>query len=140
YAARHLEVASLVLLAPAFCFARGWARHVGPEAMERWRASNALPVYHYADCRERMLRYQLMEDAEGFEDYPDVRQPTLIFHGTQDTVLHLSLSENFVAAHPNARLRAVDSDHELLNVLEPMWAEVCQFFCVEKIQAHEVRS
>jgi uncharacterized protein len=124
YAARHTEVARLVLLAPAFTFARSWA--AAPEA-ESWRKTGFLDVYHYGEKRKRRLGYHLIEDALGYEDFPDFRQPALIFHGIHDAVVPPELSSRFAGTHPNARLRLLDSDHELLNVLDSIWQEVGPF-------------
>jgi pimeloyl-ACP methyl ester carboxylesterase len=125
YAAGHPEaVARLVLLAPAFGFARSWA--AAPEA-EAWRKTGFLEVYHYGEKRTRRLGYHLIEDALGYEDFPDFQQPALIFHGIHDTVVPPGLSSQFAATHPNARLRLLDSDHELLNVLDSIWKEAGPF-------------
>ncbi len=124
YAAQHSEVAKLVLLAPAFGFARAWA--AAPEA-ESWRKTGFLDVYHYGEKRRRRLGYQLIEDALRYDDFPDFRQPALIFHGIHDTVVPPGLSGQFAGTHPNARLRLLDSDHELLNVLDGIWREAGPF-------------
>ncbi len=127
YAARHPEVSRLVLLAPAFDFARRWAEHLGLEQVEVWRRTNALEVFHYAEGGTRKLAYDLMEDAAQYEAFPDFRQPALIFHGAHDDVVPAFLSERFAAGHANARLEIVDSGHELLNVLEPVAARAEEF-------------
>lgn len=124
YASRHTEVARLVLLAPAFAFARSWA--AAPEA-ESWRKTGFLDVYHYGEKRKRRLGYHLIEDALGYEDFPDFRQPALIFHGIHDAAVPPELSSRFAGTHPNARLRLLDSDHELLNVLDSIWQEAGPF-------------
>jgi len=124
YAARHAEVAKLVLLAPAFAFARNWA--AAPEA-ESWRTTGFLDVYHYGEKCKRRLSYQLIEDALQYDDFPDFRQPALIFHGIHDTVVPPGLSGKFAGAHPNARLSLLNSDHELLNVLDSIWQEADPF-------------
>ncbi len=95
YAARHADVERVVLLAPAFGFARRWTEHLGPEAIEAWRRSGAMDVFHYGQGRNCALGYQLMEDAAQYEDYPDVRQPCLIFHGIHDDVVPVRYSEEF---------------------------------------------
>jgi uncharacterized protein len=118
YAARRPEVGRVVLLAPAFDFARRWREYLGPEQVFDWRASGAMEVFHYGDGRSRRLGYGLLEDAARYEAWPDFSQPTLIFHGTRDDVVPSSFSERFAAAHPNAALELLDSGHELVEVLD----------------------
>src|SRR5271169_366673 len=118
YGARHPEAVKLVLMAPAFGFVRRWA--AAPEA-ESWRTTGYLEVYHYGEKRTCRLSYQFIEDALGYVDFPDCQQPTLIFHGVKDDTVPARVSSEFAAAHPNARLRLLDSDHELLDVLEIIW-------------------
>jgi pimeloyl-ACP methyl ester carboxylesterase len=124
YAAQHPEVCKLVLLAPAFAFARLWSE--APEA-KTWRETGFLDVYHYGERRNRRLGYTLLADALHYDDFPDFRQPALLFHGLHDAVVAPRLSATFAASHPNARLRLLDSDHELLNVLELIWQEAGRF-------------
>ena len=118
YAARHPEVVKMVLMAPAFGFVKRWAESVDIDA---WRRKGFLDVYHYGEKRNRHLSYDLVEDAGQYEDFPDVHQSTLIFHGLEDNVVPPRLSREFAASHPNARLHLFDSDHELLNALDAIW-------------------
>jgi pimeloyl-ACP methyl ester carboxylesterase len=127
YAARHPEVSQVVLLAPAFGFARRWPLKLGDEKVAEWRRTGWLPMYHYGDKMERRVGYSLLEDAGQYEDYPDVSQPALVFHGRNDDVVPYELSEEFAAQHPMVTLRIMDSGHELINVLEDMWTEVRRF-------------
>ena len=127
YAARHAEVARVVLLAPAFGFAKRWAERLGQEAVAAWRQTGSIEVFHYADNRNRRLAYGLIEDAAHYEDYPDFRQPTLIFHGARDDVVPARYSEEFAGAHDNARLEILDSGHELVDVLDYMAPKVVAF-------------
>ncbi len=92
-----------------------------------WREAGFLDVYHYGEKRNRRLSYQLLEDGLRYEEFPDFKQPALIFHGIHDTVVPPRASADFAASHPNARLRLLDSDHELLNVLEIIWKEAGPF-------------
>lgn len=123
YAARHRSVARLILLAPAFAFSRRWPEALGPAAMDNWQRTGALTVYHYGDRRRRELGYRLVTDGAQYEDFPDFHQPALILHGRQDPVVPLGLSEQFVASHPNATLVALDSGHELTDVLPLLWQQ-----------------
>ena len=120
YAARHPEVRRVVLLAPAFDFAPRWQAR-WPDSTDPAtgtpRKSPSIDVFHYADLLTRPIRYSLIEDALHYPPFPDFSQPTLIFHGRNDDVVPIALSRAFVAAHPNARLVELDSDHELTDVL-----------------------
>jgi pimeloyl-ACP methyl ester carboxylesterase len=127
YAARHPEVVRLVLLAPAFGFARRWPERLPPAELEAWRRTGSLEVQHYVDNRLRPISYGLLEDGARYEDYPDVRQPVLIFHGEHDDVVPPESSRNFAAIHPNVALEVVDSGHDLLNVLDYMAPKVERF-------------
>lgn len=127
YAARHANVERLVLLAPAFGFARRWAERMGSEAVEAWRREGTIDVFHHAESGNRALGFQLLEDALQYEDYPDVHQPCLIFHGIHDQVVAVRYSEEFAASRQNVEFHAVDSGHELLNVLDAMGDRVVTF-------------
>ena len=84
-------------------------------------------MYHYAEKRKLKLGYQMLEDALRNDESPDFKQPALIFHGIHDEVVPPQLSTKFARSHPNARLRLLDSDHELLNVLDAIWLDVDPF-------------
>ena len=127
YAAGHSEVARVILMAPAFCFPRTFVAAFPPDQVEAWRRTGKMRVFHYGEGRECDLGYQLIEDAQKYEDNPDVRQPGLILQGTNDTVVPATLAEFFAAGHPNARLRLFNSDHELIDVLDELWSEVVDF-------------
>ncbi len=127
YAARHPEMDKLVLMAPAFCFLKRWRETLGIAKMEQWRTSGALDVFHYGEGRALPVGYQLIEDAAPYEDFPEVAQPVLIFHGQNDTVVPPEYSVEFAQRHPQTRLRLMNSDHELLNVLDEMWMETEAF-------------
>jgi uncharacterized protein len=127
FAARNPNVERLLLLAPAFGMARRWLDTLPPGEAEAWRTSGYHRFYHYVFGRELDVGYQLIEDGLTYEDYPDVRQPTLIFHGRHDDVVPYTLSVEFAASRPNARLLLMDSDHQLTGVLDAIWAEARPF-------------
>jgi len=124
YAARHPEVEKLVLLAPAFGFARRWAEM---EDTTAWRRTGYKDVYHYGQSRTVRLSYQLMEDAMQYEDFPSFTQPALVFHGTLDDVVPAKFSQEFAATHSNVRLHLLQSDHELLDALDEIWRKTEPF-------------
>lgn len=127
YAARHPEVARLVLLAPAFDFSARWRERLGDTEFERWRRSGCIQVFHYGDRTNRPLSFDLLPDSARYEAFPDFRQPALIFHGIHDDVVPAAYSQQFAAAHPNATLELLDSGHDLLNMLNYMEPKVRQF-------------
>jgi pimeloyl-ACP methyl ester carboxylesterase len=127
YAARHPEVEKLVLLAPAFSFPTRWPEELGESKMDEWRRSDALPVFHYSEGRMMKLGYQLIEDGRKYEAYPKSTQPVLTFQGLHDTVVPPIYATNWAAQHPEATLRLLNSDHQLLNVLDEMWMETEDF-------------
>jgi hypothetical protein len=133
YAARRAEVERVVLLAPAFSFARHWAETLGEEKLAGWRRSGRMPVFHYADNAMRELGWQFMRDARQYEDAPGFTQPGLIFHGSADDVVPVAFSQRFAEEHDNARLRVFASGHELTDVLETMGSEILRFLGVNWI-------
>jgi pimeloyl-ACP methyl ester carboxylesterase len=127
YAARHSQVRRVVLMAPAFGFAQRWPERLGPAQVLAWRSGGSIDVYHHAERRNRKLGYQLLEDGQHFEAYPNFTQPVLIFHGLHDDAVPVRYSEEFAAAHPNAALEVLDAGHDLLNVLDYMAPKVLRF-------------
>jgi len=127
YASQHDEVSKLVLLAPAFGFARRWPESLGDEAFDTWKSTGWLPFFHYVDNMDRRVHYGLIEDALKFEDYPVVRQPALVYHGTRDEVVPVEFSEEFASRNGQVDLRKLDSGHELTDQLEVMWSGMKAF-------------
>jgi len=127
YAARHPEVERLALLAPAFGFARLWAESLGTAQLEAWHRDGSMPVMNYATGGEEPLNWQLMEDAARYEEEPAVLQPCLIFHGVHDAVVPVHVSRAFARTRTGVDLREVDSDHELMNVVDTVCAGALEF-------------
>jgi pimeloyl-ACP methyl ester carboxylesterase len=121
YAAAHPELARLVLLAPAFGFARRWDEKIGETK------PLGLDVFHYGDNKVRRVHYGLIGDALRFPSEPDFTQPAWIFHGIHDDVVPIEYSRDFAALRANVRLTELDSDHELLNVLDRIVGEAIPF-------------
>lgn len=141
YAARRpREVRRVVLLAPAFSFPRLFAAGVGEEGLERWRSSGRLSVFHYGAGEMRDLGYQILEDGAQYEDFPGFHQPALLFHGRSDASVPVRLSEDFAAGHSNVRLRVMESDHELINVLDALCSETLNFLAEEQPEASRKQS
>ena len=128
YAARHpARVDRLVLLAPAFGFHQLWTAALGRERLSEWQRNRTMPVYHYGQGRETPLSYEFLEDAARYEPFPDVHQPTLVFHGNDDPVVPIGQSLAFVRMRSEARLVRYSSGHELTDVLDRIWYEAEPF-------------
>ena len=127
YAARSVQVEKLVLLAPAFRFPTRWRARYSAEELELWRRRGTIPFFHYGFKEERGLGFQIVEDAQKYEDEPAFHQPALVLHGIKDDVVPAELSKAFAEGHPNVTLRLVDSGHELTDVLDELWAETAAF-------------
>jgi len=132
YAARHPEVAKLVLLAPAFYFPRRWMQTLEPAKAAAWEREGKMSVFHYSEGRMRDIGFQLVRDAEGYEPAPNITQPALVFHGAEDDVVPAAYSVEFAAAHPrNVKLRLLASGHALTDVLDIIWQESEDFLLVK---------
>jgi pimeloyl-ACP methyl ester carboxylesterase len=127
YAADHAEVARALLLAPAFGFYQIWKEAIGPGRLAEWRREGTIPVFHYGEGREMPLGYSFLEDAAQYPPFPDMQQPALLVHGTQDRVVPVAQSIEFARTHPHSRLICYESGHELSDVLENIWQEAAEF-------------
>ncbi len=137
YAARNAGlVQKLVLLAPAFGFAARWPAVVGEAGMKHWMTTGRLPLFHYAEGGMRDLGLAMYHDSQQWEAEPDLRQPAMIFHGVNDTVVPIEASRTFAATPQNARLIELQSDHELTDVLPEIW-EQCQDFLLQDFLLNE---
>ncbi len=118
----------LVLMAPAFDFARRWAQRLTPQEMENWKKSDSLEVYHYGAQRREKVGYRLYADALAYEAFPAVSQKTLIFHGRRDEDVDPQVSVEFSRGKPNVELELLDSDHQLLDATDILWRRVAAFY------------
>lgn len=127
-AAREPErVKKVVMLAPAFRFAKRWSEDIERGRLARWREDGFLEMYHYGYKENRRIGYQLIADAQAYEDFPDVRQPALILHGVDDAVVPAAFSREFAKGRGNVRLVLLESGHELTDVLDALWSETARF-------------
>jgi len=127
YAAQHAEVTRVVLLAPAFDFARRWTERMGPLPFAEWGEKGWMEVFHYGEGRNRRLSFDLMADAVKYEGWPLFTQPGLIFNGTRDDVVPPEVAQEYARRNPHVELELVESGHELLNVLEYLGERIVSF-------------
>lgn len=109
---RRARLKTLILLAPAFGFAR---RRLESDMWAGYRLRGSFPVWHSAMGRWARLGPQLLEDLPAWtqEDAWRVETSTVVLHGRRDEVVLVEESEAFVRRHPQARLLILDDGHDL---------------------------
>lgn len=123
------RVARLLLLAPALDFEANRINQLSEAGVRAWRESGWLTVFHYGENAERRVHYGLLEDMLTYDSFAvQLQQPILIYHGVHDESVDYRQSVRFAQSRPNVALRLVESDHQLLDQIETIWAEAVQFF------------
>ncbi len=120
-AARHPEIARLVLLAPAFNLYERWTSQLTSQQLADWKQNGEMQVFHYGAGHDMAIGYQFLADAKQYDPFPSFSQPTLLFHGLRDEVVPIDFSLHFQETHPNVRLFRMNSGHELTDVLDLIW-------------------
>ena len=132
-AAQSLErkltgVDRLILLAPALDFASNRMRDLGAAALEEWRRTGQLQVFHHAYGRTMPVGYALYEDAARYDAFElTFSLPILIFQGTRDTIVDPEVATRFAQRRPNVTVRFLEDDHQLLQSLTTIWEESREF-------------
>jgi len=131
--AAHEEprIERLLLMAPAMDMRARWAVRYGADKLAYWKAKGAAPTYHHASGEERLIGYGLYEDMAHHDSNPAVHVPTLAFMGRSDAVVEPEAVAGWAASQPRVQLRWLDSDHELIDQLETMWAESVAFLNIQ---------
>jgi pimeloyl-ACP methyl ester carboxylesterase len=122
------RVAKLVLLAPALDFAGPGMKRMGDTALEDWKASGSLTVFHFGYGRFMPVHYGLYEDARRYDAmHARVSMPTLVFQGRFDDVVDPVAVEQWAAARPNVELHLLDDGHQLTASLPQMTRAIGEF-------------
>lgn len=109
------RVKAMLLMAPAFDFARRLEARFGPAELARWRATGVAEVEHYAYGGLQQIGVGLYEDALGLPPRPTPDVPTAVLQGARDDVVPADMVRAVVAGAPESwRLEVVDDDHGLV--------------------------
>ncbi len=110
---RGAPLRRLVLLAPAFGFAR---RRLEVEDWRVYRERGEMEVFHHAAGRPMRLGPDLLRDLPRWMDEAawGLPCPAVILHGRRDESVPLAESEVYAARNPRARLHILEDDHALL--------------------------
>ncbi len=123
------RIEKLFLMAPALDFRENRLRQMGEDGLSQWQEQGWREFYNYAAQSPRRVHYGLYEDLLQYDSFAlQIDQPTLIFHGVRDESVDFNQSVSFAEDRPNVELRLVDSNHELLDQLDVMWAAAKTFF------------
>lgn len=121
-------VSRLVLLAPALGFDGGPMRELGEAGLARWKASNALDIFHFGYGRLIPVHYELYADARRYDaSTASLAMPVQVFQGRRDTVVDPVTVEQWALARPGVDLHLLDDDHQLLASLETIWGLMAPF-------------
>ena len=124
-AQKYPQVQSLILLAPAFGFLNHWLPKLGEAKIKQWQDNRYLSVYHYGFKQELPLDYNFLVDLSGYQDEKLQKPvPTLIFHGIDDDVIPIQASREYALSRPWVKLRELESDHTLTDVLPQIWQNI----------------
>ncbi len=122
------QVDRLVLLAPAFDFLNHWLPKIGERQLDSWKNTYYLPIYHHALKNLSPLHYNFLVDARRYPlSQIDRALPTLIIHGINDDVIPISASRDFCDRRHWVELVEYPSDHQLTNVTDRIWQQICDF-------------
>lgn len=131
-AQQNSRVKAIVLFAPGFDLGNHFDALVGGQARyEKWSSDGEITVFHYAFNREMLFSFDFVVDGQKYETSNlKVNVPALVFHGVNDEVVSVKVSEAFKAINPDhVELHLLDSDHQLQGPLPKMW-DMCQAFLI----------
>jgi pimeloyl-ACP methyl ester carboxylesterase len=125
---RPSRVARLVLLAPALDFGENRMRELGGDGLARWKATNALDVFHYGFGRVIPVHYELYTDASRYDSMSaSLEMPVQVFQGRRDSAVDPGMVERWARARPGVDLHMLEDDHQLLRSLDYIWKEMERF-------------
>ena len=128
HASLQLDVAALVVMAPAFRFARRWESRLGRERVKRWAAGEHVVVEDHSGGPDIAVDYDFYRDAAAIDESDiAIEVPMLVFHGRQDDVVPIAGSRDFVARTPSAQLVELDDGHALTNSIDRMLPRAAAF-------------
>jgi uncharacterized protein len=130
-AERDPRVFGLVLLAPAFGFAERWKRRLGEDGWRAWMEEGSLAVHDHATGGETRVHAEFAKGVLAWDKddggWPEVRVPTVVFHGLHDEVVPIEASRRFAEGKRHVRLGPLDDDHDLVSSL-PVILEAIEEF------------
>jgi alpha-beta hydrolase superfamily lysophospholipase len=126
---RLSNVTGLILFAPGFGINKRWDITPGTAELSRWQQKGFHEVFHYQTESHRPLKYGFVQDMNAYQtDGLHVSVPTLVFHGKGDEVIPVEESRKFFRDNSEfVEYHELESDHDLLDVLDEMWTQIDGF-------------
>ena len=122
------RISRLVLLAPALDFGSPAMTKMGDTALEDWKASGTMNVFHFGYGRFVPVHYALYEDARQYDAmHAQLTMPTLVFQGRRDDVVDPVTVERWASSRPNVELHLLDDGHQLTASLPQMAEQIVAF-------------
>lgn len=111
---RGMPMVRLILLAPAFGFAR---RRLAGRRWAGYRKRGTMPTFHHATGQWTTLGPDLLPDLPLWQDDDQwqLEVDVAVLHGRQDEAVPLAESEGFARRHPRAVLTVVEDGHMLMS-------------------------
>lgn len=126
----NTRVIKIISLAPAFRMSKLWVDSITDEQLNNWQTDGYQNIFHYAYNKDVQLNYRFYTDLFVHDDHNFKRHiPNLIFHGRNDTVVPIGLSEQYKQINPNTTLVNLDDDHSVNKYLDHMWNLSVEFIC-----------
>ena len=122
------RIAKLVLLAPALDFGSPAMTRMGETALDDWKSTGTMNVFHFGYGRFMPLHYALYEDARRYDAmHADVPMPVLVFQGRHDDVVDPATVERWASSRPNVELHLLNDGHQLTASLPEMTRVIGEF-------------
>lgn len=123
------RVCAVFAMAPAFRLAERWQKRLGDAAWNAWRERDALDIDDWSTGKKTTVDFGFVDELARLDvDFPDVRVPVRIVHGTRDEIVDIGLSRTWAAGKPHVRLVEVDDGHELTASTDRILREAASFF------------
>ena len=92
------------------------------------RREVVLEVDDHATKKKARIDFEFVEELERLEaDFPEVRVPVLVLHGTKDDVVDIDSSRTWARGRPHIRVVELDDGHELTSSIPRILEEAGAF-------------
>ncbi|MCX7959248.1 MAG: hypothetical protein N3B13_09395, partial [Deltaproteobacteria bacterium] len=110
---------NMLLLAPGFNLYELFKNWLGNFGIAEWEKNGVFSFMHYSYNREMPLSYEFYRDLKRHPPFPQIGMVRAhIIHGTEDNVVPLSVTQEFIKINPHTTAEFVNDSHELPHSIE----------------------